>query len=153
MFNPKIPVWVYGSLCKYFDTVAAGLGIPFYAEGLDDIKSLVYQNTNISFRLDGPLVDEGSSLTDFRFEVQLFLTVIGRTNQYEIHNIAGQLAEAVRSVIPVYQIPDDPLVQVGCLDHDLSAVENVRMVNFSRVSTSSNVRQIALVSKLMYESS
>lgn len=155
MYNANVPKWIYASLCKHFNTVAAGMSIPFYAEGLDDETSEVYQNTNISFRMDGPLSYEGSSLTDHNVDLQLFLTAVGELESgYDVWDYAGTLAEALRGVIPVYQIPESPATQIGCLDLDpRRAVESVRIVNFSRVSTSSNVRQMAAVARLLYESS
>ena len=151
-FDPKTIAYIHGSLAKHFKTVADGLGIPFYSEGLDDPTSEVYQNTNLSLRVDGPMVMEGSSLTDYRVEVQAFLTFIGKSGHYDNLDYAGTVAEALRSTIPVYDLPNATPTQVGCLDLDRSSVESVRLVNFSRVSTSSNVRQIALVSRLLYES-
>lgn len=150
-YNAKMPKWIFASLCKHFNDVATGLGIPFYAEGLDDETSNVYQNTNLSLRVDGPVTHEGSSLDYYRVEVQGFLTGIGEVPGYTLHDYAGTVAESLRGVVPVYQIPEAPLVQVGCLDIDKKAVESVRIVNFSRVSTSSNVRQIAVVARLVLD--
>lgn len=156
MYDEKDVVRIYGSLAKHFNNLASStLQIPFYAEGLDDEDSEVYQNTNLSLRVDGPLTLEGSSLTDHRFEVQAFLTLIGKdvSNIYLGPNYAGLVAKSLRGVIPVYDIPSNPSTQVGCLDIDRSSVESVRIVNFGRVSTSSKVRQIAVVARLLYESS
>lgn len=152
-YNPDVPKWIYASLVKHFSTVASNLGLEYYPEGLDDPTSEVYQNSNLSLRVDGPMSMEGSSLTDHRVEVQAFLTIIGDQNFYTVFDYAGTVAQELRGVIPVYTIPEAPAVQVGCLDIDRSTEESVRLVNFNRVSTSSKVRQIAVVARLLYESS
>ena len=153
-FNPDLPKWIHASLMKHFKTVADGIGVEYYAEGLDDPTSDVYQNTNLSLRIDGPWSREGSSLTDYWVEVQAFLTVIGDLeNHYTVLDYAGTVAQSLRGVIPVYQIPESPLTQVGCLDIDRETVESVRIVNFSRVSESSKVKQISVIARLVYESS
>lgn len=152
-YNENIPKWIYASLAKHFSSVATAVGLKYYPEGLEDPNSEVYQNSNLSLRVDGPWAVEGSSLTDHRVEVQAFLTIIGDQNFYTVFDHAGTVAQSLRGVIPVYTIPENPALQVGCLDIDRSTEESVRIVNFNRVSTSSNVRQIAVVARLLYESS
>lgn len=149
-YDPLLAQRIVGSLAKHFDTLATSLGIKYYPEGVEDPNSEVYQNTNISLRVDGPYTIEGSSVSWNTVDVQVLLTVIGQTEDtYLPWRLAGQIAESLRSVIPVYNIPsNDPLVQIGCLDIDNTQPDSVRLVNLSRVSTSSDVRQIALITRL-----
>ena len=150
-YNQKLPKWIFASLAKHFASVAQGIGVKYYAEGLDDETSEVYQNTNLSMRVDGPATFEGSSLDYYRVDVQAMLTGVGEVAGYTLHEYAGIVAESLRGVITIYQIPESPTTKVACLDLDSKTVDSVRVVNFSRVSTSSNVRQIAVIAKLMVE--
>lgn len=152
MMNANIPKWVFGSLCKFFDAEATNISLPFYAEGADDPSSQVYQRTNLSLRMDGPQVYEYSGSTVYRFEVQALLTEIGiRRGGYALHNDAGTMMEAMRSGIPIFQIPNSPLVQVGCLFPDTRTSESVRVVVLGDMSVSSKVRQISVLGKYYIE--
>lgn len=147
-YEPLLAQRIFGSLAKHVNTLATSLGVKFYAEGVDDESSEVYQNTNLSLRVDGPRTIEGSSVSWNSVDVQVMVTCIGG-EPYLPWQLAGAVADSIRGVIPLYNIPsNDPLVQVGCLDIDPSLADSVRLVNLSRVSTSSNVRQIAVVTRL-----
>lgn len=150
-FDTKKVSQITGSLSKFFKTVADGLGIEFYSEGLDDETSEVYQNTNLSLRIDGPWSIEGSSLVDYHVEVQAMLTGIGEDDGYALTDYAGAVAEALQSTIPVFDIPANPSEEVGCLDIDPGTVDSVRIVNFGRTSTSSKVRQFGVIARLRHE--
>lgn len=150
--NENMPKWIFASLCKFFNETAITLGLPFYAEGADDPTSEVYQSTNLSFRVDGPMVVESSSLSWYRVETQGLLTEIGRpTNRYSLHGQAGEVAKAMRGGIPVYQIPESPATLVGCLFPDPSTRDSVRVVNLGMLSASSKVRQISVIGKYFIE--
>jgi len=156
--NPKIPANVIASLAKRFKTLTTiftsettPTPFPLYVEGVDSATEEDYQNTNLSLRVDGPTVIEGSSWTTYRVSVQGLVTAVGDRTAYDLHNYAGRVAEVLRGVIPVYDIPDNPLVQVGCLDIDPRSVESVRLVNLGRVSQSSNVRQISVIADLILD--
>lgn len=157
MMNPNIPKWVFGSLCKFFSEEAANISLPFFAEGADDPTSEVYQKTNLSMRMDGPMVVEHSGSTVYRFEVQALLTEVGKRRAgYALHDEAGTIMEAMRSGIPIFQIPyvpsgGDSPTQVGCLLPDPRTMESVRVVVLGDLSVSSKVRQISVVGKYYIE--
>jgi len=149
--NPGVPKWCIGSIAKRFKVLTTTLSIPLYVEGLDTPTEEDYQNTNLSVRVDGPTVVEGSNWTTYRVSVQGLVTFVGDKDAYTLHDYAGSVAEVLRGVIPVYQIPDDVSIQVGCLDIDPRSVESVRLVNLGRVSQSSNVRQISVIGDLILD--
>lgn len=153
MLNPDIGKWVFASLAKFFSQQATALSLPFFAEGADDANSEVYQNTNLSMRVDGPVVHENSGWQEYRFEVQGLLTQVGvPSNVYTPYDRAGTIAEAMRSGIPIYKIPDNPSELFGCLLPDTRATETVRVVNLGILSDSSKVSQISVVGKYQIES-
>jgi len=149
--NPKMPKWVIGSLSKEFKVLTTALSIPLYVEGVDSPTEEDYQNTNLSLRVDGPTVIEGSNWTTYRVSVQGLVTFVGDKTAYDLHDYAGQVAEVLRGVIPVYQVPESIVTQVGCLDVDPRSVESVRLVHLGRVSSSSNVRQISVIADLILD--
>jgi len=149
--NPNIPKWTIASLAKHMRVLTTALSIPLYVEGVDSPTEENYQNTNLSLRVDGPAVIEGSNWTTYRVAVQGLVTFVGDKTAYDLHDYAGQVAEVLRGVIPVYQIPESVATQVGCLDVDPRSVESVRLVNLGRVSTSSNVRQISVIAELILD--
>lgn len=152
MMNPDMPKWIFASVCKFFSEEAQTLSLPFFAEGADDPKSEVYQKTNLSSRVDGPMVVEHSGSTTYRVDIQGLLTEIGRRrNAYQLHDEAGKIAEAMRGGIPVYKIPEDPTTSIGCLLPDPRTMESVRIVNLGDLSVSSKIRQISVVGKFYIE--
>jgi hypothetical protein len=152
MMNPNMAKWIFASVCKFFSEEVTELSLPFFAEGADDPKSEVYQNTNLSSRVDGPMIVEYSGSTAYRVDIQGLLTEVGkRRPAYKLHDDAGKIAEAMRGGIPVYQIPEAPEQVVGCLLPDPRSVESVRIVNLGDLSVSSKVRQISVVGKFYIE--
>jgi hypothetical protein len=152
MMDPNMPKWIFASICKFFKEEADLLSLPYFAEGADDPSSEVYQQTNLSSRVDGPLITEYSGSTSYRVDIQGLLTEIGkRRNGYQLHDEAGVIAEAMRGGIPVYQIPEAPEQVVGCLLPDPRSMESVRIVNLGVLSTSSKIRQISVVGKFYIE--
>lgn len=151
IFEKKMPKWIIASLAKRFKVLTDSLGIPLYVETIDNPTEEDYQNTNLSLRVDGPTPVEGSNWTTYRVSVQGLVTAVGNRNAGVLHDYAGEVAEVMRSVIPVYQIPESVATQVGCLDIDPRSVESVRLVNLGRVSSSSNVQQISVISDLILD--
>lgn len=151
IFDHRVPKWIIASLAVAFKALADDLGIPLYVEGIDSPTEEDYQNTNLSLRFDGPAPIEGSNWTTYRVTVQGLVTAVGDNSAYTLPDYAGRVAEVMRGVIPVYQYPEDPAAHIGCLDIDPRTVESVRLVNLGRVSASSNVRQISVVSSLILD--
>lgn len=151
MMNPFIPKWTIASIAVACKVLTDELEIPLYVESIDTASEEDYQNTNLSVRVDGPSVIEGSNWTTYRVNVQGLVTMVGDHDAYLLHDYAGQVAELLRGVIPVYQFPEEPLIQIGCLDIDPRTLESVRLVHLGRVSASSNVRQIAVVAALILD--
>jgi hypothetical protein len=150
--DPRIPVQVLASLAKRIKTFTSTIGsMVLYVEGVDTPTEEDFQRDNLSLRVDGPTVIESSSWTTYRVSVQVLVTAVGDRTAYGIHQTAGKVAEVLREVIPVYDIPGNPLVQVGCLDIDPRTPESVRLVNLGRVSQSSNVKQISVIANLILD--
>jgi hypothetical protein len=149
--DPNIPKWVVSSVAEFLKQEAAVVGLPFFAEGLDDPESPVYKADNLSFRIDGPSFREGSGTTIYRFELQALLTEVGLHNRLKLHTNAGAVCEALNNPIPIYNYSEDPPVFIGCFAPDPRSTEPVRIVNLGVVSVSSKVRQIAVVGKYFLE--
>lgn len=111
-YNDKWPVYIIGSLNKYFK--AALPGYKFYTIGED--PRLNTSETYFWLRIDGPTVIQNSA-NDYRLEVtiNLLISCFIERDLYILEKLIGLGSKAFITQIAAYQIPESPLTQVGCL--------------------------------------
>lgn len=111
-FNEMWPVYIIGSLDKYFSTALTGY--KFYTIGEEPRLNTV--ENYYWLRVDGPEVKlETANKWRLEVVVNLLMTSFNERDLYKLEKLIGLGAKAFINQIAVYQIPTDPLTQVGCL--------------------------------------
>jgi len=155
--NVNLPRWIFSSMCDHFQTVADGISLRFFIEGVDETEALDFQTDSGLFRMDGPIAFQGSSgLEWYKVEMQILLTDIVATtndNAYDIYTWAGVFqGSMLNNSLPVYRFgsgveDDDSLI--GCLEPDTSVKNNVRVASYGMVDKDYRVKQVSINGKFV----
>ena len=150
--NVNLPRWIFASMSDHFQTVADGISLRFFIEGLDEAEALDFQVDSGLFRMDGPIAYQGSSgLEWYKVEMQILLTDIVATtndNAYDIYTWAGVFqGSMLNDSLPIYRYgsgaeDDDSLI--GCLEPDTSVRNNVRVASYGMVDKDYRVKQASV---------
>lgn len=152
--NPNLPRWMYSSLAQHFKTVADGIPLNYYVEGVDEPESSDFQNDAALFKMDGPTAYEGSAAAgDEWYAVDLFILLtdivqLTNDNAYDIHRWAGVFQSSmIDDALTIYKYgdgPDDDASLIGCLVPDNSLRNNVRVVNYGQVDKDLRIKQVSV---------
>ena len=87
-----MPRWIFSSMAEHFRTVAEGIPLQYFIEGIDEEQATDFQRDSSLFRMDGPIVFQSSNTEFYRVEFQILLTDLVATtndNAYDIYVWAG----------------------------------------------------------------
>ena len=111
--------WIFASVAKHFESVAAGLSLPYFVEGVDERTDDNMRADHVELRVTGPWAKEVSRnywVVDvhINFLFHDIMTLSG-ADAYDLVNWCGKFASVMAEPIPIYQYPDAPTTLVGCL--------------------------------------
>jgi hypothetical protein len=155
--NVNLPRWVFSSMAEHFRTVASGISLPYYVEGVDEEEALDFQRDSSLFRLDGPIAFQGSSGVEwYKVEMQILMTDLVATtndNAYDVYTWAGAFqGSMLNDPLPIYRygsgVEDDDTL-IGCLEPDTSVKNNIRVASYGMVDKDWRVKQVSVNGKFV----
>lgn len=155
--DANLPRWIFASLSDHFQTLSDNIELRFFVEGSDEDEIKDFQQDSALFRMDGPIVHEGSSGEEwYSIEIQILLTdlVVSTTESaYKIYKNAGSYMESMlNDAIGIYRFgngPEDDDTLFGCLTPDKSVRNNVRLASYGVVDRDTRVRQMSVNGKFL----
>lgn len=143
--NENLARWIFASVAKHFESVATGLNLPYFVEGVDERTDEEMRADHVELRLTGPFVKEASRNywiidvhINFLFTSQMAL---GGADAYNIQRWCGKFQEVMLDPIPVFQYGDSPDTFVGCLKPKTKSSDAVRVYHFGQLSKDDRIRQ------------
>ncbi len=151
--NVNLPRWMFTSLADHFRTIAATLSpLNYYVEGVDEPEVGDFQNDSAVFKMNGPIVHQGSQGVEwYSVEIIILLTdIIQLTgdNAYAIYEWAGAFqGSMINDSLGIFRYgtggeDDDSLL--GCLEPDPTVKSNVRVVTYGQVDKDLRIKQISI---------
>jgi len=149
--NANLPRWLMSSLAKHFKTVADTIPLNYYVEGIDDVEITDFQTDSALFKMDGPVVHQGSAIDEwYDIELIILLTDIVQSgeNPYEIYRWAGIFESSlINDALSIFRfgtgVEDDGTL-IGCLTPDTRLRNNVRVVNYGQTDKDLHIRQMSV---------
>lgn len=140
--------WIFASVAEYFNTIATGLSLPFFVEGVDERSDETMRVNHVELRITGPLVKELSN-NYYRVEVDINLLLtyqmeLAGADAYAIVRGCGTFQAAMLNPIPIYKYgpdsgDDDSLI--GCLVVKDASANNVNIWHFGQIGKDDRLRQ------------
>lgn len=146
--NEHLARWVLISVIQYIETVASGLSLPVFVEGVDERTDDNQRVDRVELRLHGPNVSERSN-NYWKIDVRINLGFIkhmdlASADAYDIVTWAGTFADALLDPIPIYKrgtgVDDDDSL-VGCLTVRNREPEAVMTWHFGQKSKDDRLRE------------
>jgi hypothetical protein len=146
-------------MAEYWRVKAVALGVNYFVEGVDEDEAGDFQSDSILYRMDGPILFQGSAATDdewYRVEMQLLCTklvTLTNDNAYEIYEWAGTIQAAMANEsLPIYRygsgVEDDDSL-IGCLQPDPNAKSNIRVASYGMLDANWRVKQVSVNGKFI----
>ena len=140
--------WVFQSVAKHFVSVAAGLSLPYFVEGIDERSDDTMRANHVELRVTGPTLKE---VSNGYFKVTMVINFLFTKNMDEVSADAfdiiqwtGVFANAMMDPISIYKkgrgLEDDGTL-VGCLQVNKGRNDAVRIYHFGQVDKDTRVRQ------------
>lgn len=140
--------WIFASIAKHFSTVASGLSLPYFVEGIDERDDATMRENHVELRITGPFIREyGKDYYKVSVPVNVLFTeqmAIAGADAYNIVRWCGKFQSVMLEPVPVYKygsgVPDDGTL-VGCLTPTGSPDNMARVYHFGQVSKEDRIRQ------------
>lgn len=157
--NVNLPRWIFSSMAEHFRTVASGISLPYFVEGVDEEEALDFQRDSSLFRMDGPFAFQASGATLdewYKVEIQILLTdlvALTNDNAYDIYAWAGVFqGSMLNDALPIYRYGsggEDDQSLIGCLEPDTSVKNNIRVASYGMVDKDWRVKQVSVNGKFV----
>lgn len=145
--NANLPRWILASVATHFETVASGISLPFFVEGINERESSTSNADHAELRTTGPFIKE---LSNDYFNVSVVINVL-LTNYmnttggaYDLEGWCGTFQTTMLDPISIYKYgsgagDDDSLI--GCLRIKKNRNDAVKVFNFGQLSGVDRIRQ------------
>lgn len=146
--NENLVRWVAISVAKHFESVAAGLSLPYLVEGITERTEALIRADHVELRLTGPFVKEVSkNFYTIEVAVNALFTMLldmAGADAYRLHRWTGKFQSVMLEPIPVYKYgsgvgDDDSLV--FCLVPKKNSADAVRVYHFGQLDKDNRVNQ------------
>lgn len=140
--------WIFQSVASHFKSVADGISLLYYVEGIDERSGDILQADHVELRVTGPTLKEWYK--DW-FDVQAVINFLFTKNMdiasadaFDLIQWTGVFAEEMTKPIPIYKkgtgVEDDGTL-IGCLRVDKGRNEAVRIYHFGQLDKDTRIRQ------------
>jgi hypothetical protein len=140
--------WTVASIAVYFKSVADGLSLTFFVDGVDEREPDTMREEHAELRVSGPMVRELShNYWRIHVDINILLTdqmKMSTESAYDINHWGGTFLTAMTEPIPVYRYgdgADDDGSLVGCLTQRRGFSEPTRLIHFGQISREDRIRQ------------
>ena len=143
--------WIMSSVAVYFKTVADGLSLTYFVEGVDEREPSTMNTEHVEVRVNGPYIREVSR-GYWRVHIDINILLMdymdmSTENAYDLNQWGGEFLTAMVEPIPIYRLgtgvnDDDTLV--GCLTQRTGLSEPARLIHFGQISKEDRIREAAV---------
>lgn len=151
-YDANWPRWVQASVAKHFKDVANTNSYSSLVEEIEE-RTTAFQEApqRVEIRMNGPFIKEVSK-DYWKFEVDANILIFSHKdgtldNAYTGTTIAGKMAQAAASQIPVYKYGggvDDDDSLIGCLNLRRGNDESIKVHHFGEIDTVNRLIQLAV---------
>ena len=140
--------WIFQSLASHFKSVADGISLLYFVEGIDERSNDTMQENHVELRVSGPELKEVSK---GYYNVKVTVNFLFTKNMNEVSADAfdiiqwtGVFANAMLQPIPIYKKGDgleDDGTLIECLQVHKGRNEAVRVFHFGQLDKDTRIRQ------------
>lgn len=139
--------WIFQSIASHFKSVADGISLLYFVEGIDERSDDTMQANHVELRVTGPTIKELSNgYYNVKTTINFLFTKnmdIASADAFDLIQWTGVFAEEMLKPIPIYKKgtgseDDDSLV--GCLQVDKGRNDLVRIYHFGQLDKDTRVR-------------
>lgn len=140
--------WIFQSLASHFKSVADGISLLYFVEGIDERSNDTMQENHVELRVSGPELKEVSK---GYYSVKVIVNFLFIKNMDEVGADAfdliqwtGVFANAMLQPIPIYKKgegAEDDETLIGCLQVHKGRNEAVRIFHFGQLDKDTRIRQ------------
>ncbi len=140
--------WIFQSLASHFKSVADGISLLYFVEGIDERSNDTMQENHVELRVSGPELKEVSK-GYFNVKVIVNFLFIKNMNEagvdaFDLIQWTGVFADEMLQPIPIYKKGDgveDDGTLIGCLQVHKGRNEAVRVFHFGQLDKDTRIRQ------------
>lgn len=140
--------WFFQSIASHFKSVADGISLPYFVEGIDERSDDTMRVDHVELRVTGPTFKELSKgFFDCKIVINFLFTKnmdMASADAFDLIQWTGVFADAMLEPISIYKkgsgVEDDNSL-VGCLQVDKGRNEAVRVYHFGQLDKDTRVRQ------------
>lgn len=140
--------WIFQSIASHFKSVADGISLLYFVEGIDERSEDTMQVDHVELRVNGP--DSKETAKDY-YDLKVVINFLftknmdkAGANAFDLIQWTGVFANEMQKPIPIYKkgsgAQDDGTL-VGCLRVDKGKNETVRIYHFGQLDKDTRVRQ------------
>ena len=147
MLDKNWPRWLQISIDEYLGGIATTESLPYITAGIDArTRDFMDEPERVEFRVNGPFTSNPAGNDIDKVFINVIATSLtGDTkNKYKHHETLGIFYEALREPIPIFKYgdgPDDDDSHIGCLRVLEGNKLGVRVIHFTEVDPTDNVKQ------------
>lgn len=140
--------WIFQSLASHFNSVADGISLLYFVDGIDERSNDTMQENHVELRVTGPELKE---VSNGYYNVKVVVNFLFTKNMDEVSADAfdliqwtGVFANAMLQPIPIYRKgsgADDDDTLVGCLQVHKGRNDAVRVFHFGQLDKDTRIRQ------------
>jgi len=143
--------WIFQSLASHFKSVADGISLLYFVDGIDERSSDTMQENHVELRVSGPELKE---ISNGYYSVKVIANLLFTKNMDEVSADAfdliqwtGVFANVMLQPIPIYRkgsgVEDDDTL-IGCLQVHKGRNDAVRVFHFGQLDKDTRIRQSEL---------
>jgi hypothetical protein len=140
--------WIYISVAKHFSSVASGLSLPYFVEGINERTEDDMRADHVELRQTGPSVKEVSKnyytvehVINALFTAQMDM---GGADAYRLMRWTGEFQRVMLEPVPIYKFgagADDDKSLIGCLVVKKNSADAVRVYYFGQIGRDERICQ------------
>lgn len=139
--------WIFQSLASHFKSVAEGISLPYFVEGIDERSADTMRESHVELRVTGPDIKE---VANGQYNIKCVVNFLFTKNMDEVIADAfdliqwtGVFSNEMLEPIPIYKkgtgVEDDGTL-VGCIRVPERKSEAVRIYHFGQLDKDTRVR-------------
>lgn len=140
--------WIFQSVASHFESVANGISLPYFVEGIDERSNDTMRADHVELRVTGPTFKEVSK---GYYNVDLVINFLFTKNMniisadaFDLIQWTGVFADVMLEPIPIYRKgsgAEDDDTLVDCIQVKKGRHEAVRTYHFGQTDKDTRVRQ------------
>ena len=140
--------WIFQSLASHFNSVADGISLLYFVNGIDERSNDTMQENHVELRVSGPELKE---ISKGYYSIKVIVNLLFTKNMDEVSADAfdliqwtGVFATVMLQPIPIYKkgsgVEDDDTL-IGCLQVHKGRNDAVRVFHFGQLDKDTRIRQ------------